>query len=303
MRTRTSRVEWPTVIVAGAVYAGWLALLATHHRLPLVGLLAGLGVVGAWHGSLQHEVIHGHPTPWPRVNTALAVAPVSLWLPFGTYRTSHLRHHESVLTDPDDDPESFYVSSQRWRVAGPVERAYWRAMRTLVGRLVLGPVVRPVAFWAGRVRACARNAALLGQTARHLFAVALVLVLVVRVAGMPVWHYVVGVVVVGGALSLLRSFVEHRAADDDTLASAVVRSGRFFGLLYLNNNLHLTHHAVPAAPWYALPRLTAALETEDIAARGAGLYRGYAEVWRRFALHPFAPPVHPLAADARAGIP
>jgi fatty acid desaturase len=303
VQPRVSRVEWPTVVVAGAIYSGWLVVLAVHHRLPLVVLLACLGVVGAWHGSLQHEVIHGHPTPWERVNTAFAVAPLSLWLPFGAYRTSHLRHHESLLTDPDDDPESFYVSPDRWTGAGAIRHAYWGAMRTLVGRLVLGPVVRPVAFWAGQLRACARNVALLVQTVRHLLAAGLVLVVVVRVAGVPLWHYVLGVVVVGGALSLLRSFVEHRAADDSALASAIVRSGRFFGLLYLNNNLHLTHHAMPAAPWYVLPRLTTTLGAEDLAARGAGLYRGYAEVWRRFAVHPFSSPVHPLAARSNHRIP
>jgi fatty acid desaturase len=126
------------------------------------------------------------------------------------------------------------------------------------------------------------------------------MVIVIRLAGMPAWQYVTGVVVVGGALSLLRSFVEHRAADDDALASAVVRSGRLFGLLYLNNNLHLTHHAVPGAPWYALPRLTATLGADDLAAGGAGLYRGYGEVWRRFALRPFSPPVHPFQAESIA---
>ena len=31
----------------------------------------------AWHGSLQHEAIHGHPTRSARLNAALA------WLPIG----------------------------------------------------------------------------------------------------------------------------------------------------------------------------------------------------------------------------
>ena len=39
-------------------------------------LVVILGVLAAWYGSLQHEVIHGHPTPWGRVNVALAAAPL-----------------------------------------------------------------------------------------------------------------------------------------------------------------------------------------------------------------------------------
>ena len=33
------------------------------------------------HGSLQHEIVHGHPTRWQDVNRALGMVPLSLWLP------------------------------------------------------------------------------------------------------------------------------------------------------------------------------------------------------------------------------
>jgi fatty acid desaturase len=81
---------------------------------------------------------------------------------------------------------------------------------------------------------------------------------------------------------------------------AVVRSGRFFGLLFLNNNLHHTHHALPGAAWFRLPRLTREMGAEAIAADGAGLYRGYLEVFRRFAIRPFCQPVDPLAEHVGA---
>jgi fatty acid desaturase len=79
----------------------------------------------------------------------------------------------------------------------------------------------------------------------------------------------------------------------------VVRSGWFFGLLYLNNNLHYTHHAVPGAPWYRLRGLTESLGAAEVAARGAGTYRGYGEVVRRYGLRPFAQPWHPSALTRR----
>ncbi len=63
----------------------------------------------AWQGSLQHEVMHGHPTRNRRINDAIGWPPLSLWLPYPIYRVSHLRHHrDEYLTDPIEDPESTY---------------------------------------------------------------------------------------------------------------------------------------------------------------------------------------------------
>ena len=115
--------------------------------------------------------------------------------------------------------------------------------------------------------------------------------LVVHAAGMAPWIYVVGVAWVGAALSLLRSFAEHRRpdeTDDDHSRSAVVRAGWFFSLLYLNNNLHHTHHARPGLPWFALPAAHEALGADQVAAAGAGLYVGYRDVARRYLFHRFA---------------
>ena len=77
---------------------------------------------------------------------------------------------------------------------------------------------------------------------------------------------------------------------------------RWFGLIYLHNNLHQTHHAAPGAPWYDLPRLHAELGSDDVARAGAGLYAGYGEVARRYLLRPVDGPVHPgrrVAASSR----
>ena len=92
----------------------------------------------------------------------------------------------------------------------------------------------------------------------------------------------------GAALSLLRSFAEHRPPDElgDGTPSAVVRAGWFFSLLYLNNNLHHTHHARPGLAWFELPAAHASIDGDRAAAAGAGLYHGYGDVARRFLLHP-----------------
>ena len=123
----------------------------------------------------------------------------------------------------------------------------------------------------------------------HVAAVSAV-VLVVWTSGLPLWVYVAGVAWGGGALSLLRSFAEHRLPDEGT-ASAVVRAGPVLSLLYLHNNLHHTHHARPGVPWYELPAVHVALDGDGAAAGGAGLYDGYTDVVRRYLFHPLSDPV------------
>ena len=121
---RSSRIEWPTVGVAAAIVGGFGAVLVWHDRLPIAATLVALAVLGGWYNSLQHEVIHGHPTPWRRVNSALVIVPLGLVVPFAEYRDIHLAHHrEPELTDPALDPESFYVSAETWRRSGAPRRA------------------------------------------------------------------------------------------------------------------------------------------------------------------------------------
>lgn len=282
------RIEWPTVGVAAAIGGGLVAALLGHGRVPIAVTIVALAVLGSWYNSLQHEVIHGHPTPWRGVNTALAIVPLGLVVSFGSYRMSHLVHHrEPALTDPVRDPESFYVSAETWERSGRVRRALHNALATLAGRLVLGPIVFAWRHWRYELSTDGTGPAV-RRVVGHVVGVVGVL-LVVRSSGLPLWAYVVGVAWGGGALSLLRSFAEHRDVDEGT-RSAVVRSGPFFSLLYLNNNLHHTHHARPRLAWYELPAAHAAIDGDRAAAAGAGLYRGYGDVVRRYLLVPFDRP-------------
>ena len=287
------RVEWPTIAVAVAIAAGFAAVLASHDRLPLGFVIAALAILGAWYNSLQHEVVHGHPTPWPRFNTALAVVPIGLVVSFATYRSSHLAHHRTPeLTDPDVDPESFYVSARTWARCGRVRRAALVAMQTLAGRLLLGPLVAATRWMRVELRA-ARSRRGAARLFGHGVGVAAVLA-VVQASGMAWWVFAAAVAWGGGALTMLRSFAEHRYADGAS-RTAVVRTGRFFSLLFLNNNLHHTHHERPAVAWFKLPALHERLDSDRIAAEGAGLYDGYADVARRHLFHPFDAATHPSA--------
>jgi fatty acid desaturase len=288
-------VEWPTVAVGALIASGWLAALAAHDLVGPIVFLAVTAWLGAWYMSFQHEAVHGHPFADRWLCDLVASAPLSLWLPYARYRDTHRRHHDCDLTDPRDDPESWYVTEAEWRSAGAAKRAVLLALRTLAGRLVLGPIVGPWRFVRTDLRAMATgDRHLVVVWLRHLAAAALVVVLV-RSFGVPLWEYVLGFVFGGGALTALRSFAEHRYGATGS-RSAVVEAGPVLSLLYLNNNLHHTHHALPAVAWYRLPQVHALVRGSEVAARGAGLYRSYHSVLHQHVWRAFDQPVHPREA-------
>ena len=84
------------------------------------------------------------------------------------------------------------------------------------------------------------------------------------------------------------------------LALLVDITTTFFSLLYLNNNLHYTHHQLPGVAWFRLPELTEVMEAETAVADGAGVYPGYFSIVRRYFLRPFDLPVYPLSEAIKA---
>jgi fatty acid desaturase len=299
VRAQRDGVEWITLGLFVGFYAAWLMVILGHRSLPWPASVAALALLGGFFMSLQHEALHGHPTRWRGVNTTLAVAPLSLWLPYLNYRSSHLVHHHTDLTDPEIDPESFYLRPPDWASAGMVKRAYILAARTMIGRLTLGVVHTIARYLWHEIRSVASNPQAARRWAAQLVAAVILCWWMFTVVGFPVWEYLVGFVAMGQSLTLLRSFVEHCAVLEGT-RSAVVRASPLMSLLFLNNNLHHTHHAEPSTPWYALPALHRELSADEVAAAGAGLYRhGYLEVARRNFLRPFCQPDHPLSPGAR----
>jgi fatty acid desaturase len=249
-----ARIEWPTLAVALAIYGG-LGMLTWYHALlpgwllPLLG-----GYLICWHGSLQHEVVHGHPTPWSWLNRTLVALPVGLWMPYQRYLETHLAHHRAEeLTTPELDSESFYYSRRHWRELSRVWQAVLNANNTLAGRLIIGPLL----VVSGLVRRELpglrepRNAWL---WLRHCLGVTLVLFWATYVCEMPLWVYLLAFAWPGLSLTLLRSFHEHQPAADQSDRTNSVRAPLVLRLLFLNNNFHVAHHAAPGMPWYDLPR-------------------------------------------------
>jgi fatty acid desaturase len=279
-------IEWPTLAIAVLIYAGWTALTAFHAQVPLPVLIVLGGWLVAWQGSLQHETIHGHPTGIGWIDGAIGFVPLSLWLPYRLYRRSHLAHHGAkVITDPRHDPESRYRLSRHGALAASLQS-------TLVGQMIFGPALSIGRFLIGDARRAVRSpAAVAGDWTPHLIGVAALLWWLDHV-GLNLATYLLAFVYPGTALTMLRSYAEHRADLASPGRAAIVERGGLFALLYLNNTLHAAHHERPRLAWYRLPSYHRS-HRDRFVAQGAPVYRGYGEILRRFAFRSHDDMLHP----------
>jgi len=269
-----------------------------YHALPWWVVLPAGGYLVCLHGSLQHEAVHGYPTRLRWLNTLIVLPSLWLWLPYTSYRETHLAHHrDEYLTSPMVDPESNYLTSGQWRAFGPVRRAVRRAMATLLGRLALGPPYFAATTMETLARAIRRrDGHQLRHWLMHLPGVAIVLVWVLAVCRIPFGEYVLLFVYPGVALTLMRSFAEHRAGNEVTARTAITESGPLMSLAYLNNNLHLVHHIDPKAPWHRRAATYRARRSEFVAMNQGYVIHGYRELLMRYLIRPKEPVLHPFDA-------
>ncbi|HSG95671.1 MAG TPA: fatty acid desaturase, partial [Afifellaceae bacterium] len=237
--------EWPTLAVAFACYGGWAAALTMAGSFPAFFWAPILIVAITWHSSLQHEALHGHPFVSPLANEALVFPALGLFVPYRRFRTLHLSHHRDPnLTDPYDDPESFYLDPARWQnMAWPLQRLL-AVNNTLAGRLVLGPAIVLAVFWH-------RDAAAIAKADRrvtaawliHLAALAPVITVIV-LSAVPFWACA-ACAYAGMGLLMLRTFLEHQAHCLARCRTVVIEDRGPLALLFLNNNFHVVHHVHP----------------------------------------------------------
>ncbi len=287
--------DWPTLAVAAAVYLGFGLLTWNYAALPWWLLLPLGAYLVCLQGSLQHEAVHGHPTPWPGLNELLVFPSLWLWMPYRLYRESHLTHHRNDhLTDPLSDPESFYLTPADWARCGALSRAFRRTLNTLLGRLLLGPAVCVWRLFSASAQRLARgDTRELGSWLMHLLGVVSVLVWVLVVCKIPLAAYLALFAYPGLSLTLLRSFLEHRSREAPEERSVLVEAGPVLSLVFLNNNLHALHHEEPGLAWYRLPARYRERREALLAANGGYLYKGYREVFARHLLTPKEPVAHP----------
>ncbi len=297
----SKRVEWPTLLVALLIYSGYALLTLNYRALPLYILLPAAGFIVAWHGSLQHEVVHGHPTPWRWLNLLLVFPSLWLWLPFTCYQRAHQIHHrDEYLTDPSQDPESYYLYPQNWQSMPSPLRGVHNVLNTSIGRLLLGPVFSVIGFGCEQVQ-CWRNGHFeVRAWLLHSVCCALVLYWVIGVCQIPLLEYLLVFAYPGLSLTLLRSYAEHQARPVVSERTTAVEAGWLMSLLYLNNNLHPMHHEQPGLAWYLLPTAWRENRNRLLTANGGNSYPGYAKLIATYAFNQRENPCWPLSPTHRS---
>lgn len=284
MAGRRREIEWPTLLLIFLVYATLAILVWQHAVLPWWIILPAGAYATALHVSLQHETLHGHPTGSRLLNEALVFVTPHFWLPFPIYRATHLRHHnEADLTDPRRDPESYYMLPEGWAGWRGPKRRLFRMNQTLAGRMIMGPAISILRMWPAEWLAILRGDwRLAAAWLYHIAASGIMLWLVVGLAGMPLWKYLLLIAYPGISLALVRSYCEHRAAPTPELRTIIVEASPFWSLLFLYNNLHVAHHSRPALAWYKIPAYYRSEKTGMLARNGSYIMKGYGEIFRRY---------------------
>ncbi len=282
---------WPTLGLIGAVHAIWIASLF----LPAAIAIPFLAAVIALYASLQHEVIHGHPFRNQALNVALVWPAYTLVVPYLRFRDTHIAHHQdAVLTDPYDDPESNYLAPEVWERLPPLARRVLTLNNTLLGRILIGPIVGTTVFlWWEVKRLRQKEPGIAEGWLAHLPPLGLT-VLAVALSPLPFWAYAIGVY---AALSILRirTYLEHRAHEHCASRTVIIEDRGLLAFLFLNNNFHVVHHMHPEVPWYRLPALYRSSPDRYLRRNQGYRYGSYADIFRRYLLRAKDPVSHPLS--------
>lgn len=287
------KVEWPTLGLIISCYLLWLAagflLLPHSHSLTFVIM----AILAAFHSSLSHEAVHGHPFEKTLFNELSVFLPLSLFYPYRRYANTHRLHHRDVhITDPFDDPESYYLTHSSYGDMPNYLRSLLKANNSLLGRITIGPWLMLVTFFISEFKLLKDNEPGIRLSwLLHLIGTGFVVVLI-NLMGIPLWLYALAVCWPAFSIIAIRSFAEHRWHETPSGRTIIVEKSPL-SLLFLNNNLHLVHHNHPQAAWYELPRLYWENRTYWHKQNDAYVFKNYLALWRRWGIKPKEPVIHP----------
>ncbi len=294
-RRKGPPIEWPTVILIIACYAAWAVVgFLIWPSYPIIAL-ALLVLTVALQSSLVHEVLHGHPTRNAQVNEAFVFLPIGVVWPFRRFKTIHLRHHaDERLTDPLDDPESYYQALWQHEELPEAMKRLLRINNTMVGRFFIGPWLSVVGFFIDDAKLIAKgDHAIRKAWLMHALGLAVVIPVVTYGFGMPLWLYVLVPVWFGQSIIAIRTFAEHQWSENPEGRTIIVERTPL-SFLFLNNNLHFVHHKSPTVAWYRLPKLFRERRDEWVRMNNGYVFPNYLALLKSYAFHAKEPVVHPV---------
>ncbi len=261
---------------------------------PLLAL-ALMTVSIALQSSLMHEASHGHPTKYRWINEVLVGLPIGLVWPYRRFKSLHLRHHrDERLTDPFDDPESYYRARWQYERMPRFFRLILQLNNLMLVRLILGPILGLGGLmWSDANAILAGNKKVIHAWTVHAICVLPVISLLVFVFEIPLWIYVLGSAWPGLSLIAIRTFAEHQWSESPEGRTIIVERS-ILGLLFLNNNLHIVHHQHPAIPWYQLPSLYWANREKWQRLNNGYVFPNYAALIRKYSFRAKESVIHPV---------
>ena len=289
------RDEAPTLALLILVYATFVGVTLAAASLPMWVIIPALAATIGLHSSLQHEVLHGHPFRNRTLSDATVFPALGLFIPYLRFKDTHLAHHyDPNLTDPYDDPETNYLDIIHWNALPAWRQKLAVFNNTLVGRMLVGPILGLAAFYAGDLRAMLRgNRRVCASYWLHMIGAGVPLAWVIWATPLPTWAYLLAAY---GAMSLLkiRTYLEHQAHERAAGRSVIIEDRGPLALLFLNNNYHAVHHAHPGVPWHQLPTLFNSRRERFLARNGGYTYRSYRDVFAKYLLTTKDPVAHPM---------
>lgn len=295
---KVAKIEWQTAALIVACYGTWIALLLYGDHLNASIWIFASAINITLFMSITHEVVHGHPTRNDLVNRLMVLIPIGWSIPFERFRETHLDHHKTAeLTDPFDDPETWYLTHHEWILRNKITRSILTFNNTLFGRMLIGPVIGLGRFYISEFRSMLtfengwRDRA--ASWAMHFSFCATMVWLANNFGNVPFWQWLAAIYL-GHSILLIRTYLEHQAAPDNSERTVIIETACPIAFLFLFNNYHFVHHNKPHIPWYQLPSEYRKKREQFLAENGAYVYRSYAEIFRMFFLRSKEPVAHPF---------
>jgi fatty acid desaturase len=298
------RREAKTLVLIGFCYGVWGLLLFGPALLPIWITCILIIPVITFHSSLQHECIHNHPFQNNQANDLIASLPLGLFLPYLRYKETHLAHHQKAsISDPSEDPESWYLTEANWQRRSAMGQALLKFNNTLFGRMLFGPAIGIMALLRSDIKSIQTgNHQLFYAWGSHLALSIFILMAIGYWGTISIGGYLI-CAYAGMSILMIRTFLEHQAHKSMRGRSVLIEDKGILSFLFLNNNLHAVHHAYPSLAWYHLPSVFRLNRDRFIQMNTGYVFENYRDIIQQYALKAKEPVVYPNSRKVIEHIP